>query len=81
MTQTQNLHRGFGGKSNAIWAGAALLAAAGLVLAAERKGYFRRMVVRRPELGQDPQGTVKDRLRRNRKQRDTDPLAPLGGEA
>jgi iron-sulfur cluster repair protein YtfE (RIC family) len=72
-------HRRFGIGSTAVWAGAAFVAAAGLVLAAERKGYFRRVVARRPELGDNPQETVKDRSRANRKQRESDPLAPLGG--
>jgi hemerythrin-like domain-containing protein len=63
----------------AIWAGAAIIGGAGLVLAAERAGYFRRWVAPRPEAGDNPQAMLKERSRENRTHRESDPLAPLGG--
>jgi hemerythrin-like domain-containing protein len=77
--EIRDRHRRFGLGPAALWAGAAVVAAAGLVLAAERSGYLKCLVAPRPELGDNPQATVKERSRKNRKRRESDPLAPLGG--
>ncbi len=60
-------------KRGALWAGAALVAAAGLVFAAERTGHLRRWRAAGPDLGDAPSRTVKTRSRRNRARRESDP--------
>ena len=77
--EIRDRRRRFGLNSTAIWAGAAVVAAAGLVLAAERTGYLRRWLGSDPDLGAAPSRAVKERSRGNRKRRESDPLAPLGG--
>jgi hypothetical protein len=77
--EIRDRHRGVGIGVAAIWAGVAVVAAAGLVMAVERAGYLRRSVAGRYDLGDNPYTTLKERSRENRKRRESDHLAPLGG--